>query len=93
MIEGKPTIPKHQIWQANSSRNAATLLANFFSTQELENYLKQNIKCPENKNNPTNDWHEWNDTIIVKNIGDVRSMCDFCGLIIVDIQSKKRKRI
>ena len=52
------------------------------------------MKCPDNKNNPNNDWHEWNDTVTVKGIGgDVRSMCDFCGLIIVDIPSKKRKRI
>lgn len=94
MTEGNPTTtPKHQVWQSNSSRTSATLLANFFSTQELEDYLKQRMKCPENKNNPTNDWHEWNDTNIIKGLDGVRSMCDFCGLIIVDIKSKKRKRI
>ena len=88
------TTPKHQIWQSNSSRTSATLIANFFTTQELENYLKQHIKCPENQNSPNNDWHDWNDALEVKGIGgDVRSMCDFCGLIIADIKSKKRKRI
>lgn len=76
---------KHEIWKANERRTDAELVQQFITTRDMEAYLKDHIKCPENKDNFNNGWHEWNDSTQIEGIGEVRSICDFCNLIIVDI--------
>lgn len=86
---------KREIWKANKSRTSAELVQQFVSIRDMEKFLKQHIKCPENKDNFNNGWHEWNDCTVIDGIGEVRSICDFCGLIIVDtpLGSLKRQKL
>lgn len=75
---------KREIWQASKTRDSAELVRQFVSVRDMEKYLKANIKCPENKDNFNKGRHEWNDSTVIDGVGDVRAICDFCGLFIVD---------
>jgi len=80
---------KNEIWKSNKRRTSAKLIFQFTSERHMDTYLKQHVKCPENKDNFNNGWHEWNDSTSIDGIDGVRSICDFCGLIIVDIPIRK----
>ena len=76
---------KHEIWKANKSRTSAELVEQFVSQGAMNKFLEKHVKCPKNKDNFNNGWHEWNDCVLIKGVEGVRSVCDFCGLMIVDV--------
>lgn len=76
---------KNEIWIANKRRTEAKLSRQFVSERQMNEWLEKHAKCPENKDNFNNGWHEWNDSILIKGVEGVRSICEFCGLMIVDV--------
>lgn len=81
---------KYEIWQANKKRTSAKLVERFVSQRDMEKYLDNHHKlCPENKDGFNHGRHEWNDCTIVQGVENVRSICDFCNLMIVDVPLRK----